>query len=92
MTNIARFVYRLKQRFITDRVWPMTTAGVWLDFVNREDWGAMHLTTGRLLSSNNVANVLLLHTATENCFELTECKEFVYAYQVSDLNHLYLLL
>lgn len=64
----------------------MTTAGVWLNFVNREDWGAAHLISGRQLSSNNVAHVLLHHTATENCFELTECKQFVYAYQVCDSN------
>ncbi|XP_055323668.1 peptidoglycan-recognition protein SB1-like [Sitodiplosis mosellana] len=64
-----------------DRPWPMTTAGMWLDFVNREDWGAANFPIGRRLSSNNVVHVLLHHTATENCFDLSTCKMFVYNYQ-----------
>lgn len=60
----------------------MTTAGMWLDFVNREDWGAINFPIGRQLSSNNVFHVLLHHTATENCFDLSQCKMFVYDYQV----------
>lgn len=61
---------------------------LWLDFVNREDWGAAQLPTGRQLSSNNVFHVLLYHTATENCFDLWKCKIFVYNYQVRQLNHI----
>lgn len=53
-----------------------------LDLVNREDWGAISSPIGRRLSSNSVIHVLLHHTATENCFDLTTCKMFVYNYQV----------
>lgn len=79
-------IYMLYQ---LDRPWPMTKEGVLLDFVNREDWGAAQLPTGNQLFSNNVFHVLLYHTATENCYNLSDCKEFVYNYQV--LNRFLLL-
>lgn len=36
---------------------------------------------GRRLDSTNVIHVLIEHTATENCFNSTACKTFVYNYQ-----------
>ncbi|XP_031618074.1 peptidoglycan-recognition protein 1-like isoform X2 [Contarinia nasturtii] len=69
--------YLLRQQ---DRPWPMTTAGVWLDLVTREDWGS-ELPTGRRLSSNNVSHVLLHHTSTENCWDLSKCIMFLHNYQ-----------
>lgn len=65
----------------------MTTAGMWLDFVNREDWGAANFPIARRLSSMNVIHVLLHHTATENCFDLSQCKMFVYDYQVKIIDY-----
>lgn len=55
--------------------------GAEFELVNREEWGASHLPVGRRLDSNNVNHVLIEHTATENCFNLTACKMFVYNYQ-----------
>lgn len=55
--------------------------GAEFELVNREEWGASHLPVGRRLDSNNVIHVLIEHTATENCFNLTACKMFVYNYQ-----------
>lgn len=56
--------------------------GVELELINREEWGATPLPVGHRIFSNNVIHVLIHHTATENCFNLTACKMFVYNYQV----------
>lgn len=75
--------------FFAAITWPIKLV---FDLVSHEEWESDYLPTGRRLFSQNVRYILLQHTSTKNCANLTDCKMFLRDYQVCYFQRIFLIL